>query len=128
MAVISWPATVEEISRPKIIGRLISPATVGDLPSATWKYWDRKTVPPNIARPTSRLATVVRVTVRLRKMPIGMTGSGTRSSTITAATSSSTPPPVSTAVCQDAQSNSLPARDVQISSAHTPATMRNAPR
>ncbi|CAM5532239.1 hypothetical protein SVIOM342S_05775 [Streptomyces violaceorubidus] len=124
---ITCPATVDDTSRPRIIGRLIRPATVGDLPREIWKYCERKTVPPNMATPTRRLATVVRVTVRFLKMPSGITGSGVRDSTNTAATSSSTPPPVRAPVCQDAQSNSLPASDTQISRAQTPATIRNAP-
>jgi hypothetical protein len=53
--VMSWPPTVEETRSPKIIGRLISQATVADLPRATWNYWDMKLVPPNNATPTSTL-------------------------------------------------------------------------
>src|SRR5690606_31497359 len=121
---MTCPATVDDTSRPRIIGRLIRPATVGDLPRDTWKYCDRKTVPPNIATPTSRLATVVSVTVRLRKIDSGITGSGAPDSTNTAAPSSTTPAPVRAAVCQEPQSTSLPASDTQMSSALTPATIR----
>ena len=53
-------------------------------------------------------------TVRLRKMPSGMTGSSVRASTNTAAASSRSPAPVSAAVCQETQSNSLPASVTQM--------------
>lgn len=103
------------------------PATVGDLPSEIWKYWERNTVPANIAIPTKKLARVVSDTVRLRKMSSGMIGSAALDSTKTAATRNTTPVVTSAAVCQDAQSKLLPASDVQISSAQTPATIRKAP-
>lgn len=119
--------TVDDTSRPPISGRLMSPAAVGDLPSEIWKYWDRNTVPANIAIPTKKLARVVSDTVRLRKIPSGMIGSAALRSTRTAATRSTSPTVTSAAVCQDAQSKLLPARDVQISSAQTPVTMRKAP-
>ncbi len=122
------PATVVEIIRPRIIGRLIRPAAVGVLPSEIWKYWERNTVPPNMATPTSRLATVVSATVRLRKMSSGMIGSWTLDSTSTAASSRTTPAVTRAAVCHEAQSNRLPARVTHSSSALTPLMMRTAPR
>ena len=42
-------------------------------------------MPPNIATPTSTLASVASETVRLRKMSSGMIGSAARDSTYTAA-------------------------------------------
>jgi hypothetical protein len=56
------------------MGRLIRPATVGDLPREIWKYCDRNTVPPNIATPTRTLVIVVRLNVRLRNSRSGMIG------------------------------------------------------
>ncbi len=84
-------------------------------------------MPPNMATPTSRLATVVSATVRLRKMSSGMIGSATRDSTHTAAASRTTPAVTSAAVCQDAQSKRLPARVTHSSSELTPLMMRTAP-
>src|SRR5690606_13448188 len=125
--VMSCPATVEETSVPNTIGRLIQPATVGDLPSESWKYWDRKTVLPNIATPTRALASVASATVRLRKILSGMIGSAARASTRIASASSTTPAMTIVALQPDAQANVLPASDDQISSTETPAVISTAP-
>src|SRR5690606_4113533 len=121
--VMSCPATVEETSVPNTIGRLIQPATVGDLPSESWKYWDRKTVLPNIATPTRALASVASAPVRLRKILSGMIGSAARASTRIASASSTTPAMTIVALQPDAQANVLPASDDQISSTETPAVI-----
>lgn len=77
--------------------------------------------------PTSALATIARVTVRLRNRSIGMIGSGCRRSTRTAATSATTAAPTSRKLQPDAHSNLFPANDDQTSKVLTPAVIRNAP-
>ena len=67
-------------------------------------------------------------TVRLRNSSIGTTGSGTRSSTTTAATSAATPRPASVSDVAEPQANCEPASEIQISSVDTPPAIRAAPR
>ena len=59
------------------------PASVGVAPRASCMYWLRKTEAPNIAMPVAIDAITESVKVRLRNRPSGMSGSLTRSSTIT---------------------------------------------
>ncbi len=125
---MSRPTTVEEPTRPMIIGRVITPAMVGESPRDIWKYWLRKTVAPNIAVPTARLATTDRVMVELRNRCIGMIGSGARSSTSTNSTARTTAPSTIAIVCQDHQAKVSPASETQISSRETEAATRTAPR
>ena len=56
-----------------------------------------------------------------------MIGSSVRDSTNTASASSASPPPTSSAVQPDAQSNLFPASDDQISSVDTPEVISRAP-
>ena len=71
-----WPATVEESMRRDHqrdgqqagLGRAVA--------RATWKYWPRNVVPPNIAMPTATLATMTRTAVRLARTFSGTSGSG----------------------------------------------------
>src|SRR3981189_2382598 len=124
---MSPPATVDEISRPKMSGRLINPPWVGDLPSDIWKYWDRNTVPPNMARPTRMLATVASDTVRLRKISSGIIGSGTRDSTYTANARMTNPAETRPAVHKEPQAYLLPARVPHTNRMDTPTVMSAAP-
>ena len=125
--VMTWPEMVEERNSPAIIGIVITPAIVGDLSRASWKYWLKKIVPENIATPTKSEASEESVIVRLAKSRSGMIGSLARDSTRTKVSRSSTEPPTMAAVSQEAQSYLSPAKVTQISSSETPAAMKNAP-
>ena len=85
------PVAMLETSRPPTSASDIRPARVGDMPRAIWKYCERKTVEPNIARPTMTLAKTARLVVRSRNSRSGMIGSRTRDSVWTAAASRTTP-------------------------------------
>jgi len=50
------------------------------LPREIWKYWLRKTVLPNSATPTNRLANVASAVLRSRNSRSGMMGSAARAS------------------------------------------------
>ncbi|GAB3883761.1 hypothetical protein GCM10027612_16390 [Microbispora bryophytorum subsp. camponoti] len=125
--VMICPETVEEIARPRIIGSVIRPATVGVSPRASWKYWLRKVVPPNIATPTSTLATTLRLTVRILNRRSGTMGSLTLDSTRRKSIARTTAPPTIAPVCHDSQSYLLPAKETQISSSETAAVISVAP-
>ena len=56
VGVMTRPTTSDDTARPRIIGIVRRPDTVGDSPRAIWKYCARKTVAPNIATPTNRPA------------------------------------------------------------------------
>ena len=76
------PVTMLETTSPPTMKTVISPAWVGLMPRAIWKYWLRYTVAPNIATPTISDAPVARAVVRSRKRRSGMIGSAaTRAST-----------------------------------------------
>ncbi len=98
------PETVEEISTPSIIGVVSRPASVGEWPRPIWKYWPRKTAPPNMAMPTARLARMARAGSRRLTTCSGTTGCATLASTATAAPRRTTLPPAMTPVCQEIQS------------------------
>lgn len=76
-----WPVTVEATNSPPISGIVMMPDMVGVQSRASWKYWLRKTVPANIATPTKRLASEVRVMVLLRNSRSGTIGCSARDST-----------------------------------------------
>ncbi|CAM5624930.1 hypothetical protein SMICM304S_05386 [Streptomyces microflavus] len=118
---------VEERKRPVIIGMVMTPDIVGDLPRASWKYWLKKTVPANIAMPTKSEAMDARVMVRLRKRRSGMIGSLARDSVKTKIRPSRTEPATMTYVCHDSQSYLSPAKVTQTSRSETAALMKNAP-
>ncbi len=125
--VMIWPERVEERKSPAIIGMVMTPDIVGDLPRASWKYWLKKTVPANIPIPTNSEAAEASVMVRLRKRRSGMIGSRARDSTKTKISASSAAPTTMTAVCQESQSYLSPAKVTQSSSRETAALMKNAP-
>lgn len=125
--VMTWPETVEEMNRPAIIGIVMTPDIVGDLPRASWKYWLKKTVPANIAIPTNSEASEASVMVRLRKRRSGMIGSLALASTAMKIPASTREPMTIAAVCQDSQSYLSPAKVTQTSSSDTAALMKNAP-
>ena len=74
------------------------------------------------------LPSTERTTVRLRNSSIGTTGSGTRSSTITAATSAAIPRPARVSEVAEPHANCAPASEIQISSVDTPPAISAAPR
>ena len=82
--VTTWPPIVEVSSWLMISGIVIRPARVAEWPPASWKYWVRKVLLPNMATPTARLAMIMRMVVRLPSRRIGTIGSLTRSSVTTA--------------------------------------------
>ncbi len=125
--VMTWPEIVEERKSPAIIGIVMTPDIVGDLPRASWKYWLKKTVPANIAMPTNSEAIEASVMVRLRKSRSGMIGSLARDSMNTKIRPSRTEPATITYVCHDSQSYLSPAKVTQTSSSETAALMKNAP-
>ncbi len=125
--VMICPETVEERKRPAIIGIVITPDIVGDLPRASWKYWLKKTVPANIAIPTNSEASEASVIVRLRNSRSGMIGSLARDSVKTNSSTSTREPASITPVCQDIQSYLSPAKVTQRSSSETAALMKKAP-
>ncbi len=102
--VITWPETVEAMNRPAIIGIVMTPDIVGVLPRASWKYWEKKTVPVNIEMPTNSDAREARVIVLLRNSRNGMIGSFAFDSTKTKIRASTIAPPTMTKVCQESQS------------------------
>ena len=57
--VTSCPPMVEVSIWVTISGMVISPARVGVWPPASWKYWVRKVLLPNIATPTPTLARII---------------------------------------------------------------------
>ncbi len=122
------PITVEEMSTPAIIGMVSRPDSVGVAPRASCMYWLRNTAVPNIATPTEIDAITESVKVRFLNRPSGMTGSFTRSSTITAIRSSRAAPPTMRRLGTEIHSKSLPAKVTQSSSSETPAEMSTMPR
>jgi hypothetical protein len=90
-------------------------------------YWLRKTAVPNIATPTEIEAITESVKVRFLKRLSGMTGSLTRSSTMTAMTRSSAALPTMRRLVTEIHSKSLPAKVTQSSSSETPAEMSTMP-
>ena len=78
--VTTWPPIVEVSIWLMISGIVIRPARVAECPPASWKYWVRKVLLPNIATPTARLAMIMRMVVRLPSRRIGTIGSLARSS------------------------------------------------
>lgn len=74
------------------------------------------------------LAMDASVNVRLLKRVMGSSGSSTRSSTKTAITSTTMPPPTIAAVCHDHQSKLLPARVTQMSRLEKPSEMSAVPQ
>ncbi len=125
--VITAPETVEETNRPAIIGMVMTPDIVGDMSRASWKYWLKKTVPANIATPTSREASEASVMVRLRNRRSGMIGSLALVSTRRKSSVSASAPPTIAQVCQDSQAYLSSAKVTQISSRLTAAVMTKAP-
>ncbi len=121
------PDTSEEMNSPRISGVVLNPAWVGLSPRLIWKYWLRKTVAPNSAIPTKRLATTAREMLRCLNKPSGMTGSAARDSTRTASAPITMAPSTMAIVCQDHQSKLLPANDTQISSNDTAPVISVAP-
>ena len=104
------------------------PALVGLYPRPIWKYWPRKTAPPNIAVPTARLARIARAVVRSVTIFSGMMGSATRDSTNTARASSTSAAGTITALCHDSQAKELSTKDTRTSRVQTPAEISVAPR
>ena len=127
IAVISRPETIDDSRTPAIIGMVSRPASVGLYPRPIWKYWPRKTAPPNIAMPTARLPRMASAVVRSRMIPSGTTGSAARDSTRTASASSTTETPTRTKVCQESQAKELSTKEIQISRTLTPAAISVAP-
>ncbi len=78
--------------------------------------------------PTMIEANVARLVVRSLNSRSGMTGSFARISTMTAATSSSTPRTIIQALVNEAQSKSCPASETQIRRVETPPVISSAPR
>lgn len=125
--VMTWPATVDEMNRPPIIGIVMTPDIVGDLPRASWKYCEKNTVPVNIATPTKSEAIEASVMVRLRKSRSGMIGSAALVSTKMKISARTTAPPTIAPVCQESQSYLSSAKVTHRSRVQTAAVMKKAP-
>lgn len=124
---MTCPETVDAMKSPPIIGIVMTPDIVGVLPRASWKYWEKKTVPANIATPTKSEASEASVMVRLRKRRSGMIGSLAFDSASTNSAPSTIEPPTMAYVCHEIQSYLLPAKVTQTRSSETAALIRKAP-
>ena len=56
---VTWPATIEVIVTPIIIGVSASPLIVGDSPWTVCWYSGRNVIAPNIARPVRKVSAIV---------------------------------------------------------------------
>ena len=125
---ISAPMPMEAAICPTTIGRVSRPDSVGFAPRASCMYWARKTLVPNMATPTERLAMTARVKVRLLNIVSGTIGSFTTSSVITKAIRARAAPPTISQDSIEFHSNWWPPMVTQISSSETPALSSTAPK
>jgi len=125
---ISWPLTIEVMSRPTIIGTSSSPELVAPSPLTICRYWGRKTIDPKRARPMMKPAALVMAKTELRNSFSGRMGSTARRSTWRNAPSNTSAARASPRVWADAQGYSFPPQVVSRTMQVTPAPSREAPR
>ena len=125
--VMICPEPVVPTRLPIISGIDSRPASVGEKPRATWKYWPRKTGAPNIAMPTPMLATIASAVVRVRITRSGSSGSETLVSTMTSSTASTAAPPSISALSQPNHGKLVPANDTQIIGSDAAPAISRAP-
>ena len=73
--VVTWPATIEVMVTPIIIGTSIRPLTVGDAPWTVCWYSGRNVIAPNMARPVRKVRAMVTEKFRFLNTCSGRIGS-----------------------------------------------------
>ncbi len=106
--VVTWPATIEVMVTPIIIGVSASPLMVGDSPWTVCWYSGRNVIAPNMARPVRKVSAIVTEKFRFLNTCSGRIGSATRSSTTQNATVAATASRPSPMICAEAHRYSVP--------------------
>ena len=124
MRVVIWPAIIEVIMTPTIMGVSSRPLTVGEAPCTVCWYSGRNVIAPNMASPARKLSPVTSAKFRFRKMCSGRIGSAARDSIMrnrATLTTASAPRP---RICGEAHEYWLPPQ-VEMSTTDQPRTSEN---
>ncbi len=126
--VVTRPATIEVTSIAPSIGSSSRPELVAEAPCTACWYSGRKSVAPNITKPTMKPMTDISVKLRLRKMCSGSTGSAALVCQKTKPMREATPRPVSSMICAEVQAYSVPPQVVTSTMAVMPTVSRAMPK